>query len=94
MGATTWAYPKEFVTRDELIEVISELRGAFAKAYRSFLEKTKSYANIPVVGSKWPVDGYFIPSEVVFFARFNKAASVDTLNILLHNYVTDRKTSN
>jgi hypothetical protein len=43
MGATTWAYPKEYVTRDELIATIYALRTAFSKAYISFIEKTKTY---------------------------------------------------
>jgi hypothetical protein len=84
MGATTWAYPKEFVTRDELVKVLSELRGAFSKTYSSYLEKTKTYENSPEIGDKWPVDGYFLPSVEVFVNRFEKAASVDTLGIILN----------
>jgi len=85
MGATTWLYPKKTVTRDELIKVISELRSAFAKAYVSFTEKTSSFKNItpPVIGDKWPSEGYFIPHADVFLARFEQEASKETLKLLL-----------
>lgn len=86
MGATTWAYPKEFVTRDESVEILSELRIAFAKVYRSFLEKTKTYVTAPEIGDKWPSDGYFVPSSQAFFQRFEKSASADTLDFLLKTH--------
>lgn len=85
MGATTWAYPKASVTRDEAVVILAALRGAFAKAYGSFLAKTKTYANTPEIGEKWPIDGYFVPSAEAFFNRFEKSASVDTLSFLLKN---------
>ena len=84
MGATTWAYPKDAVTRDEAIEVIVALRGAFEKAYISFLDKSKTYLKPPEIGNKWPDDGYFIPSAAEFITRFEHTASTDTLRYLLN----------
>jgi len=83
MGATTWAYPDEYVTRDKLIEIISELRKAFAKAYVSFLEKTRSFKKPPAIGARWPSEGYFVPATRVFMERFEEAASPDTMRFLL-----------
>jgi hypothetical protein len=83
MGATTWSYPKEYVTRDELIEIIAVLRSAFEKTYISYLDKTKIFTNPPKIGEQWPSDGYFVPAENVFMNQFKKSASATTLNFLL-----------
>lgn len=83
MGATTWAYPKDTLTRDELIMIISELRHAFAKTYTAFVQKSQTFVNKPLVGEQWPVDGYFLPSVGVFMQRFEKSAAESTLNLLL-----------
>ena len=84
MGATTWAYPREYVTRDELIQIVAELRSAFAKTYISYLEKTKTFENAPKIGEKWPFEGYLIPAADVFMERLENAASVDTLRLILN----------
>lgn len=83
MGATTWAYPNEYVTRDELVTVLAELRGAIQKTYHSFIEKTATFKTKPEIGEKWPVDGYFVPSEALFLSRFEKEASADSLGFIL-----------
>lgn len=83
MGATTWAYPDEFVTRDEAVRILSVLRKAFANTYSAYLEKTKKFEHPPKLGSKWPVDGYFIPTLEVFSKRFENLASADSLALLL-----------
>lgn len=91
MGATTWAYPKGYVTRDESVLILSELRDAFGKAYTSFLDKLQTYKKPPTLGVKWPVDGYFIPTADVFFDRFENSAAVSTLRFLLKKQSTDMK---
>ena len=83
MGATTWAYPKEYVTRDELIATIYALRTAFGKAYSSFIEKTKTYKISPKVGTVWPKDAFAVPSLEVFYARFAELSSAGTVSLLL-----------
>jgi adenylate cyclase len=83
MGATTWSYPKEYVTRDELIEIITLLRNAFEKTYISYLEKTKTFDNPPKIGEQWPSEGYFLPTENAFMNLFKNSASITTLNFLL-----------
>jgi len=83
MGATTWAYPQETLTRDELIVIIGELRHAFAKTYAAFVQKSQTFENKPLVGEKWPVEGYFLPSTLVFMQRFEASAAESTLGFLL-----------
>ena len=90
MGATTWAYPKEYVTRDELVEILAELRGAFGKTYVSFLEKTKTFANPPGIGDRWPSEGYFVPTSTVFFQCFEKSAAAHTLSFLLKKQESEK----
>lgn len=83
MGATTWIYPNKTVTRDELSNVIIELRSAFAKTYISFTKKLATFKEPPIIGGKWPSDGYFIPHADVFLAKFKRDASKQTLELLL-----------
>jgi hypothetical protein len=83
MGATTWTYPNEFVTRDETVAILSALRMAFAKAYDTYLTKLNTFDQPPVVGTKWPTEGYFIPSLPVFLEHYEKLASPDSLALLL-----------
>ena len=83
MGATTWAYPKEYVTRDELIFVINELRSAFSMAYARYLEKTKTFKNKPAVGQQWPKEGYYLPSRKAFMSRLEQLAAQNTLGMVL-----------
>lgn len=83
MGATTWAYPNELLTQDELIETLAELRSAFTKAYESFINKTRTYHNAPIIGEKWPSEGYFIPATQVFIKHFEKEASANSMALLL-----------
>lgn len=89
MGATTWAYPSEYVTRDELIVVITELRKAFRKAYEAYLNKVATFKSKPAIGKKWPKQGYFLPSADVFMSRVETAAAHDTLALLLQDAVKD-----
>ena len=86
MGATTWAYPNEKLNQEELIETIAALRDSFRKAYESFIVKTQTYDNAPVIGEKWPSDGYFIPASEVFITHFEKEASANSMGLMLRNY--------
>jgi hypothetical protein len=83
MGATTWSYPKEYVTRDELFVTLEALRSSFGKAYSSFLEKTKTYEVSPTIGKIWPEDAFAIPSLEVFSERSSHLSSRGTIDLLL-----------
>ena len=83
MGATTWSYPKEYVTRDELVLTLQALRSAFGKAYTSFLEKTKTYEVSPKIGKDWPKDAFAVPSLEVFSTWSSNLSSAGTIDLLL-----------
>lgn len=83
MGATTWSYPKEKVTLDELMRVVAAYRGGVVAAYEAYLAKAAKFANPPEVGERWPKEGYFLPSKEVFVKEFERRASGNTIKILL-----------
>ncbi len=85
MGATTWSYPKAYVSTSELTRVVATLRAAFKKTYTSYLNKTKTFQNPPKIGTQWPDEGYFVPSAAVFMQSFKQSASLTTLEFMLQN---------
>mgnify|MGYP000580120389 CR=1 FL=1 len=83
MGATTWLYPDETVSLEEIMDAVSVVRSGIVTAYLQYLEKCKKFQNPPEIGSKWPEQGYFLPSSEVFLAAYEQEASQQTLKILL-----------
>ena len=80
MGATTWTYPAETVSFDEVLTIISTLRSSFREAYAVLLKKVSSFTQQPVVGEKWPRDGFYLPSLEEFMRVVEQRASSNTLN--------------
>ena len=87
MGATTWLYPDETVTLDEITKTVAVLRASFKKVYAGYLLKTQSFDKPPEIGDKWPDEGYYLPSVEVFFAVYDAQASEQTMRLLLDNSV-------
>lgn len=83
MGATTWSYPKDKISFDELVKIIATYRGSVAAAYDAYLAKVAKFDNPPEIGAHWPKDGYFLPTREVFVKEFEQRASVNTINFLL-----------
>ncbi len=83
MGATTWSYPSETVNRDEIIKIIVSLRKSFRDAYTAYIEKASTFPRKPEIATRWPRDGYFLPSVDVFMAEFTKRASQSSMEFLL-----------
>lgn len=83
MGATTWAYPKGEVSRDEFIAIVRAFRNSVKGAYVSYLEKVATFAEPPEIGDQWPRDGYYLPKADVFLNEFAQQASARTVDILL-----------
>jgi adenylate cyclase len=83
MGATTWSYPKERVSLEELVQIVAALRASFAAAYDAYLAKAATFSKPPEIGDKWPAEGYFIPSKRAFLAEFERRASPNTVERLL-----------
>jgi len=87
MGATTWLYPDETVTLDEITKTVAVLRASFKKVYAGYLLKTQGFEKPPEIGDKWPGEGYYLPSVDVFFAVYDAKASEQTMRLLLANSV-------
>lgn len=83
MGATPRAYPGKTVNRDEIIKIIASLRKGFRDAYTAYIEKATTFSRKPEIGSRWPKDGYYLPSADVFINEFSKRASESSLDRLL-----------
>ena len=92
MGATTWSYPKERVSLEELVQIVSALRASFGAAYDAYLAKVATFATPPEIGDRWPAEGYFIPSKRAFLAEFERRASPNTVERLLLS-TTELKTA-
>ena len=93
MGATTWMYTKQRVTFDECLALLDMLRKSIRTAYSRYLEKVNTFQNPPIVGDKWPEQGYFLPDIDSFMARVRTGASVVTLNVLLEHASNEGKTT-
>jgi hypothetical protein len=85
MGATTWTYPKDSLTFEELQAVVLAYRKGMATSYELFLEEVKSFKGQPVpeIGSKWPRSGYFLPTTKAFADSVTLIASTATLKGVL-----------
>lgn len=83
MGATTWSYPSSDVTLDELMAILMALRTSYQDAYAAYVLKTKTFGKQPVIGTRWPRHGYYIPSTKIFFNEVDRLNSTITLNAIL-----------
>lgn len=83
MGATTWSFPRDSVTPEELLTIVAVLRGAFRDSYAAYLEQIAAIETPPAIGETWPRDGYALPSVEVFAQEHARLASSDTLAGLL-----------
>ena len=93
MGGTTWSYPKERVTLEELVKIVGGLRESFGAAYDAYLTKVATFPNPPEIGDKWPAGGYFIPSKRAFLAEFERRASPNTVERLLQSLAEPKTAS-
>jgi hypothetical protein len=84
MGATTWTYPSETVSLDELTTILAALRKGFRDAYSGYLEKAEGFSSPPAIGPHWPREGeYSLPTADDFMAEAGRRASPETLSALL-----------
>jgi hypothetical protein len=82
MGATTWTYPKEYVTSQEALEVLHALRASFTATYQSYLDRAVHFEEPPVIGTDWPADCRCLPSAEVFMAKVFEIASPQSISLL------------
>lgn len=83
MGATTWAYPDELLTGDEMIRLLVALRSAFRHTYQAYLDKAESFPDPPQIGRQWPRDGNYLPATDVFMDELYRRTARTSLDALL-----------
>lgn len=84
MGATTWSYAGREVSSETMLRLVRQLRHAAVDAYASYLQKVAGFdaGARPVVGPKWPREGFFLPDVETFRKAVEAQNSVATLNAL------------
>jgi len=89
MGATTWSYPDETISNEDILARTRMLRASIKEAYSGYLSKVASFKNQAVeVGSKWPSEsspeeGLFLPDADTFMSTITKESSMYTVDTLL-----------
>ncbi|MDN3669145.1 DUF3365 domain-containing protein [Echinicola jeungdonensis] len=85
MGATTWTYPSDSVSFEELQGMIMAYRDGAAATFQKYLDKTETFSEneTPKVGDVWPSAGYQLPSPTEFLDSVNHLSSKNTLKGIL-----------
>lgn len=86
MGATTWSYPREKVSTEEMVRILAALRLSALDTYRVYLDKSQHFRTEtkPRVGTQWPEDcTACLPNEATFRQRVETLNSAASLNLLL-----------
>lgn len=83
MGATTWSYPDETVTVDEMLMILTAVRQGFRDGYSAYIEKASTFENPPEIGEQWPRDGYYLPGVDVFMDEFAHRSSANSLDAMI-----------
>lgn len=81
MGATTWSYAGRQVPSETMLRMVRQLRDSAIDAYGSYLQKVAAYPadRRPVIGDKWPRDGFFLPDRETFRKAIEAQNSAATL---------------
>lgn len=74
MGATTWSYPKDSLSTDEVIEWVQVYQTAALTTYAHYLSETQKFTQNekPSIGENWPDKGYYLPSRERFADSVNQ----------------------
>ncbi len=83
MGATTWTYPDEKISIEDALVMISEFQLSVKTSYERYINHIVSRDNPPLIGKKWPVDGYFLPSSKEFMKHVTSKSSSNTMSSLV-----------
>lgn len=88
MGATTWSYPGDSITTDELVAMLKMYRTGVANVWGRYLAEIQSLdpAFRPEIGSQWPSHGNFVPDAATFQDSVARLASVQLMNYMLHQH--------
>lgn len=86
MGVTTWAFPSDSLTTNELIKWIEVYTQSANNAYASYLDKAKTFERSEkiIVGTKWPSEGYFLPTVNSFSDTILSRSSLNLIKSFIH----------
>ncbi len=85
MGATTWSVNKDSFTTSEMFLYVKTYLNASLKTYNKYLEKVNLFNNTkkPIIGDKWPIEGYYLPTKDVFKNKLDSLYAINFLNAIL-----------
>ncbi len=85
MGATTWQYPKDSLTYKGTIEVLNAYAKGTVDIYMAYLDEIEAFKNSekPIIGTKWPAEGNYLPTPEVFLDSVRKISSHETMKALV-----------
>jgi len=82
MGATTWTYPRDSLTADELIKAITLYKESVKITYALYITELRRIkrSKAPAIGNKWPSRGLYIPETEVFIDSLTTITSGELVN--------------
>lgn len=88
MGATTWSYPGDSITTDELVAMLKMYRSGVANVWGRYLAEIQALSPSvrPEIGSQWPSQGNFIPDAATFQDSVARLASVQLMHHMLYQH--------
>lgn len=86
MGATTWTFPHDSITTNELIDWINLFINSANHSYSSYLHKTETFefSDEISIGTKWPEHGKHLPTVSAFTDTVLSNVSVDLIKSLIN----------
>lgn len=85
MGATTWQYPEDSLSYGEAISLLAAYRDGVKAIYGEFIDEVNAFkeSEKPQIGSKWPADGFYLPTAETFLDSVTVMSSYSTMSKLL-----------
>jgi adenylate cyclase len=85
MGATTWTFPEDSVTVEEIMDMVTAYRSGAKSTYNDLLKEVNDFKvkQKPLIGTYWPERGYYLPTADVFMDSVNAKISPLTFRYLL-----------
>lgn len=82
MGATTWSYPNETISYEELFAMLNALHQGVRDAYSRVIEEFNQLPMPPTIGPYWPADDYALPDMETFMAKIETLNAKPTLKAI------------
>jgi hypothetical protein len=85
MGATTWQYPADSLSYKGAIDVLNAYAKGTVDIYMEYLDEIEHFktSEKPVIGTKWPSDGNYLPTPEVFLDSVRKLTAYETMKNLV-----------